>query len=131
MYIVGMPAEGARMYLRFVYCIFIFYIDFGWFQTSFASSSVGWLIPLWIAAGTMWLIARIEASNSAFGGGRLVIMFPYGFVFYIHLILFGFLGKNTTARLIINFWLVLQCFYQYYLWIKHGEINMTSLNMHG
>ena len=101
------PAENVRMYLRFLYVIFTFYIDFGWFTSSFATSEVGWLIPLWIAAGTIWLVARIEAN--VFGGGRMNITLPWGIVFYLHLILFGLLGKSKTARIIINVWLALTC----------------------
>jgi len=88
--IEGMVAENTRVYLRFFYVLFTFYIDFGLFKDTFKDNSMGWCIPMWIAAGTIWLIARIEANP--FGGGRLVIILPWGLFFYIHLILFSALG---------------------------------------
>lgn len=109
MMIKNMNAENVRMYLRFLYVIFIWYVEFGWFEPSSPATKVSWLLPFYIGAGTMWLIGQVERFG--FGGSRMIITFPYGLIFYIHFILFVTVGDNKGARIAINLMLALACFY--------------------
>lgn len=129
------PVEGLRIYLRFLYCIFIWYEFVLWpeqlnmTKDQLGSSFYVNKIPLFLGFAACTFFGLLERCCS--NGTRLMTLSCYGIFFNVHMILYSLPIEGRTFKLVINIVLDVIFLHSYNNWTSYGETNMESYRCHG